>query len=243
MSNENVNIEFSEFGSKIKTIAILSLISFVLGIVGLFIIGVGLIGLIFEIIIIIFFLILFGSIKRAGTILNNENLLKFKPRFLLGTIIRFIGTALLSVGSLFIVTLGQLIILLAICVVLIILGSILRYKAWSGIESFFKNNFQLFPMGIGDKGRSGAKYCRIGSIFDMIIIIPFIGNILRVIGYFKLANLKDIDGAPSQPMGIAVKDPSEPSFAASPSAKFCHECGGSVISGVHYCPHCGAATL
>jgi hypothetical protein len=241
MSNTNVNREFVIFGKRIKVIAILTLLSLILGIVGAFIPLVGIIALIFSLIIIIYFLLVLGNVKRAGKELNSKELLAFTPRFIIGTIVRFIGQALMSVGSLYINQLTVIIGLIVIGVVLIIIGSVLRYKAWGGLQTFFITNFQLFPPQISDNGISGAKLCKIATILDMTIFLSFIGEILRIIGYFKLAATQNLVGAPTQPIyqpttpqPISTKTPS------APSINFCPNCGSSVSSGAKYCPACGS---
>ena len=56
-------------------------------------------------------------------------------------------------------------------IVLIIIGSILRYKAWGGLETFFQTNMQLFPPKLANNGRSGSKICKISTILDMTIFL------------------------------------------------------------------------
>ena len=91
MSVGNINKEFGNFGKRMKVIAILTLLSFILGIIGIFVLVIGYVAIVFSFIIIIFFLLVLVSLKRAGRILDNKELLGFIPRFLIGTIMRFIG--------------------------------------------------------------------------------------------------------------------------------------------------------
>lgn len=239
MSDSNINKEFGDFGKRMKVIAILTLLSFIFGIVGAFVLLIGFVAIIFSIIIIIFFLLVLGNVKRAGRVLNNKELLAFTPRFLFGTIMRFIGQQLMNFGLLF---LENPWILVGIGIVLIIVGSILRYKAWGGIQTFFLTNAQLFPQYISEKGSSGGKLCKISTILDMTIILSFIGEILRIIGYFKLASTKDLIGAPAQTISqpIAPQPASAPAPSAS-SANFCPDCGSSVSPGARFCPGCGSS--
>jgi len=239
MSDSNINKEFGDFGKRMKVIAILTLLSFILGIVGAFVWFIGVVAIIFSLIIIIFFLMVLGNVKRAGRELNNKELLGFRPKFLFGTILRFIGQQLMNIGLLF---LEDLWIMIVIGVALIIVGSILRFMAWGGIKVFFESNTQLFPQDISEKGRSGGKLCKISTIFDMTIILSFVGEILRIIGYFKLSSTKDLIGAPAQPImqPIAPQPASAPAPSAS-SANFCPNCGSSVSSGARFCPGCGSS--
>ena len=243
MSSANINKEFTDFGKRMKTIAILTLISFILGIVGalVFIVQIG--AYILSFIIIIFFLLVLGNTKRAGRELNNKELLDFKPRFLWGTVIRFIGQAILIIGLAFITNLGGVILIIVISLILIIVGSILRYKAWSGLATFFDENVQIFTPRISGKANTGAKFCKIATILDMTIILSFFGipDILRIIGYFMLSGTKRIGQAPAQPVyQPAAAQPATISTPSAPSANFCPNCGSTVVSGAKFCPNCGS---
>ena len=238
MSSANINKEFTDFGKRMKTIAILTLLSFILGIIGAFAFIIQIGAYILSFIIIIFFLLVLGNTKRAGRELNNNELLAFKPRFLFGTIMRFIGQIILSIGFMLIEDLWVMII---IGLLLIIVGSILRYKAWSGLQTFFVTNSQLFPQDISYKGNKGAKLCKIAIILDMTIFLSFIGEILRIIGYFKLASTKNLGGAPAQTLyQPATPQPATVSIPSAPSANFCPNCGSTVVSGARFCPNCGS---
>ncbi|MFX1395181.1 MAG: zinc ribbon domain-containing protein [Promethearchaeota archaeon] len=239
MSNESLIGEFADFSKKMSVIAILTLLSLTLSIIGAFIPIIGFIALVFDVIIIIYFLLLLGDIKKAGKILNNGDLLAFTPKFLWGTIIRFIGQVLWSIGWLLIgpgVLIPSLIMIL-IGVGLIIIGSILRYMAWGGLQNFFMTNLSLFPAQVGNDGVDGAKYCKIATIFDMTIILNLIGEIFRIIGYFKMSSWNLLE-APVQPTPQPVT-PLPPSVQA-PSANYCPSCGSHVGMGVNFCPNCGA---
>ena len=241
MSGTNINKEFADFGKRMNVIAILSLLSLIVVFIGIFFWPAVLIGLIFSLIIIIFFLLVIGNIKRAGRELNNKELLDFTPRFLFGTIIRFIGQASVTIGLVF---LENPWIMVGIGVVLIIVGCILRYKAWGCMQGFFETNAQLFPQDISMNGSKGSKLCKIGALLDLIAFFPLdvIGKILRIIGYFKLASSKNLLGAPAQP----IYQPAEPQpistqAPSAPSANFCPDCGSPVSSGARFCPGCGSS--
>ena len=238
MSTAKINKEFTDFGNRIYIIAILTLLSLIIGIIGAFVPIVGIIALFFNLIIIIFFLLVLGNLKRAGRELSNKELLAFTPRFLFGTVIRFIGQILLEIG---LILIQDLWIMIVIGIILIIVGSILRFMAWGGLQVFFNTNIQLFPQHISYNGSKGSKYCKIATIFDITIILSFIGEILRIIGYFKLATTKNLVGAPAEP----IYQPTVPSSIATstpsaPSIRFCPNCGSSLISGAKFCPQCGS---
>jgi len=238
MSGTNINKEFADFGKRIKIIAILALLSFIFGIIGAFVFIVQIVAYILSFIIIIFFLLVLGNTKRAGRELNNKKLLDFRPRFFWGTIMRFIGQIIFSIGLMLIEDLWVMII---IGVLLIFVGSILRFKAWSGLATFFDAQSQLFPPHISGKANTGAKLCKIATILDMTIILSIIGEILRIFGYFKLAVTKNLLGAPSQPTyQPAAPQPVSAPASSTSSINFCPNCGGSVSSGAKFCPECGS---
>jgi len=240
VATSQVYKEFSEFGGKMTAIAILTLLSFILSIVGAFVPIVGFISLGLQLVIIIIFLLVLGNTKRAGKTLNNQNLLDFSPKFLWGTIIRFVGQVLMSIGFLF----GSWIILLVLVLIgigLIIIGSILRYMAWGGLETFFQTNMQLFPPKLGNNGRSGAKTCKIATILDMTIILSFIGEIIRIIGYFILGPLKELVGAPAQQAyQPAAPVPRPAAMPSASTANYCPNCGASISAGAKFCAECGS---
>jgi hypothetical protein len=252
MTSENAFRELAEFGRRMNTIAILTLIGFIMGIIGLFVPIVGLISLVISFVIIIMFLLVVGNIKRTGLIFNDLNLQGFPLKFILGTIIRFIGLIFWEVGwtILFIWLFGDYgngtfliisIVLIIIGASLVIIGSILRYLAWSGLETFFKTNMEVFPPNIGMDGRKGASNCKTATIFDMLIFLSFIGDIFRIVGYFKLASLQRLVGAPAPPKYKPIAP--MPSPAVAPSAKtanYCPNCGSSISSGARFCAECGS---
>ncbi len=252
MSSQELNREFTDFGKKMNTIAILTLIGLIGTLIGMFSFIGSLISIIMSIIIIIFFLIVIGSIKRAGRLLNNENLLGFPLKFILGTIIRVIGMLFFQIGLSILLNIlfygGTMaiftisIVLFLIGIALIEIGSVLRLLAWGGLKSFFEANVQLFPPEISDAGRSGAKLCKIACIIDMVIFIPFVGDILRILGYFKLAKLRYLVGGPAQPTYQPTYQPPapQPTPISGASANYCPNCGTSIVSGARYCPDCGA---
>ena len=119
-----------------------------------------------------------------------------------------------------------------------LIAAIFNILAWGKLEDFFRANMNMFPADIGNDARSGANLCKVGAILNITIILAFIGDILRIIGYFKLAALKNLGGAPSAP----AARPTAPTPAPAPVAveRFCPNCGSSITPGVNYCPSCGS---
>ncbi|MFX1445693.1 MAG: zinc-ribbon domain-containing protein [Promethearchaeota archaeon] len=250
MSSTNINKEFTNFGRRMTIIAVFTLLSMIFGFIGGIIIIFAVISYIFAFIIIILFLLVLGNTNRAGRVLNNKELLNFRPRFFWGTVIRFIGQILWTIGLWTILNIisqgasrpiGGLILLMVIGAIIIIAGSILRFFAWGGIATFFEENIQIFNSEISGRANTGAKLCKIATILDMSIILSGIGDILRIIGYFMLSVTKRLGEAPVQP----VYQPTTPQPAltpAPPSAgpNFCPDCGSSVTPGARFCPNCGS---
>ena len=203
MSNPDVNREFSEFGGRMKVIAILTLISVVIGIFTGINSSAGFFDAVIGFVVFIFYILILGDIKSAGVMLNNRNLLSFRSKIITSFILGIIGMIIFTTGlagiGITIFFIGNL-ILLPIPVTIVIIGiivllitAIMQIQAWGSLESFFTNNTTLFPQEIANDARTGAKLCKIGAIFDITVILMFIGDILRVIGYFKLAPLEYLE--------------------------------------------------
>lgn len=203
MSNPEVNREFSEFGGRMKSIAILTLISVVVGIFTGVSTSVGFVDAVIGFVVFILFILVLGDIKSAGVMLNNKNLLSFRSKIITSFILGIIGMIIFTAGlvgiGITIFFIGSLILLpipltvLIIGIIFLLITAILQIQAWGSLESFFNNNATLFPQEIAKDARAGAKLCKIGAILDITVILFFIGDILRVIGYFKLAALKDLE--------------------------------------------------
>ena len=245
MSSSNVNSEFAEFGNRMYLIAIFTLISFILGIANWFWNGASGINVFVGLLIFIFFLLILSDIKKAGTMLNNRNLLEFRSKFITSYILTIIGAIVMATGgvALFAMILYGIsstilfiavLVLVIIGIIILLVGAILKIQAWGNLETFFTLNMTLFPQNIANNAKEGSHYCKIGAILDITIILSFIGDLLRVIGYFKLATLKDLKEAPAQP-AISQQPPTPKA-----GSKFCPSCGSPITQGGRYCPSCGA---
>ena len=205
MSYPDVNREFSEFGGRMKVMAILTLISCVVGIFTGFSTSAGFVDAIIVFVVFILYILVLGDIKSAGVMLNNKNLLIFRSKVIISFILGIIGitifiTGLVGlgitiffIGELNLLTLPLTLTIVIIGIIVLIIAAIIQIQAWGRLESFFTNNASLFPQQIAKDARDGAKYCKIGAILDITVILTFIGDILRVIGYFKMAPLKYLE--------------------------------------------------
>lgn len=203
MSNTDVNREFSEFGGRMKVIAILTLISVVIGIFTGINTSAGFFDAVIGFVVFIFYILILGDIKSAGVMLNNRNLLSFRSKIITSFILGIIGMIIFTTGlagiGITIFFIGNLILLpipvtfVIIGIIVLLITAIMQIQAWGSLESFFTNNTTLFPQEIANDARTGAKLCKIGAILDLTVILMFIGDILRVIGYFKLAPLEYLE--------------------------------------------------
>ena len=204
-----VNKEFSEFGNKMLILAILSLISFVLGIIAYAIPAVQYVNWAFLVVSIVVLILALGNIKTAGEALdNNEKLSSFRSKIIVALILALIGTIFVTIGWLTILAIVEgpdpgspaaiqgyisFGILILIGIVILIVGGVFEIIAWGSLRDFFKNNLSKFPEGIGKNAETGCYLMKLGAIFNLTFILAVIGFILRVIGYFMLSKLKDLD--------------------------------------------------
>ena len=204
-----VNKEFSEFGSKMLILAILALISFVLGVIAYAIPALQYVNWAFLVVSIIVLILALGNIKTAGEALdNNENLSSFRSKIIVALILALIGTIFVTIGYVSIIAIvngpdpgspgaiqGYISfgILILIGLVLLIVGGVFEIIAWDRLKSFFENNLKMFPEGIGNSAKTGSYLMKLGAIFNLTFILAIVGFILRVIGYFMMSKLKDVE--------------------------------------------------
>ena len=205
-----VNKEFSEFGKKMLILAILSLISFVLGVIAYVIPAVQYVNWAFLVVSIVVLILALGNIKTAGEALdNNANLSSFRSKIIVALILALIGTIFITVGLASIyaiinsgIDLGSpeaiqgyisFGILILIGIVVLVVGAVFEIIAWGSLRDFFKNNLSKFPEGIGKNAETGCFLMKLGAIFILTFILAVVGFILRVIGYFMMSKLKDLE--------------------------------------------------
>jgi len=120
---------------------------------------------------------------------------------------------------------------------IIVIGSaVLEMKAWEILRSFFMENTNLFPPILHRDLVDGCNNLRISAMMyavGFLIITMLVGIIFQIIGYFKLAKLKDLSGpyyygtAAPAPTPVPVASTQvQPSFTGK--SRFCSSCGAQV---------------
>jgi len=204
-----VNKEFSEFGKKMLILAILALISFVLGIIAYAVPAIQYVNWAILVVSIVILIIALGNIKTAGEALdNNANLASFRSKIIVALILALIGTIFITIGYASIMAIvngpdpgstaaiqGYISfgILILIGIVVLVVGAVFEIIAWGSLRDFFKNNLSMFPEGIGKNAETGSFLMKLGAIFTLTFILAIVGFILRVIGYFMMSKLKDLE--------------------------------------------------
>ncbi|MFX1393669.1 MAG: zinc ribbon domain-containing protein [Promethearchaeota archaeon] len=263
MANPQISKEFSDFGIKMKLLAYLEIFAFiffaipyVLRFIILLYVIMLIVGLIFQIIVQIILYFALENIKETGYALNNESLREFRTKMIVVLILRIIGYLIIVSAYSTMILLFEMGVLLGTGwtfvllfvfiiingVILLLIASILGIIAWGGLNNFFLYEMNVSPIDIHNNAKSGANLCKIGAILDCTFIFWFIGYILRIIGYFKLGSLKNMDDyAPPQPIYQPTGSLSIPKSDSSMlSANYCSNCGISLISGARFCPNCGS---
>lgn len=200
MSSSNVKNEFSEFGKKCLILAILSLISFILGILSFSVPELGYVNIVIFLIYVIIMIMALGNINEAANKLNNKDLFSFRKRMIVVLVLSLIGLILLYVGLAGILAIASSSdpgsssaiagyatfgLMMLVGIILLIVALIMEIIAWSDLRGFFRDNKSMFSEDI-------AKSAKTGSLLMMLGAIPIVGPILRVVGCFMLSKLKNL---------------------------------------------------
>jgi hypothetical protein len=198
MSDINVKREFAEFGKKAQILAILSLILFIFGIIGWIVPVVSYISIIIILIYIIYLILALGNINNAAKALNNQDLFIFRSRIITALVLTLIGFIFFTIGITGILAIaygphpeqwqGYVVfgLLILIGIIVLIIALIMEILGWSSLRRFFKSNRSMFPEAI-------IKNADTACLLLMLGIIPIIGPLLRIVGYFMLSQLKDLE--------------------------------------------------
>jgi len=251
--SSNMNMDFYEFGKRMKIVAIM-VILMIIPYVGSFLMIVGW----------IFAILALQNIQNANLKLNNTVLEEFRSKYYIALIFYIISSVTAIIGlfiplnfllfmysmsyaSLF-ASLLPAIIILALTYLFDFIGAIIEYGAWGKFELFLTQNGNIFPPYLAKEASDGARNLKNGAlmyILFFLIITILIGWIFRIIGYFKLAKLEQIMAQPgvvSQQQPVMAPMPtSEPAPAPSGTGKnFCPNCGAEIKGAGKFCGECGS---
>ena len=156
MSKSKLNYEFSEFGSKMKKIGILSIFAFISSIIvnignmiSNILLPVRIITLVIQILILIFVFSALENSEEVNSMLNNRDLEEFRNKIYYGFILSIIGWVLFIIGilliSLYVLVLGFTFFIIGL--IIVIISGIFRIIGWYGLENFFKTNLKKIKVG------------------------------------------------------------------------------------------------
>ena len=113
-------------------------------------------------------------------------------------------------------------------------------KAWENMTVFFEQNKHLFPEMLAHDGIEASKNLRTAALMralSFLVITLIIGWIFELIGYFKMAHLKNLGIVGAQP---STQPAPIPAPATEPAKKFCPNCGSPVTGQEKFCSSCGS---
>jgi len=240
MTDIKVLKEFKEYGSKMKLLAIFTIIETFLMIPPI------------SIIVLVLTLTGLKHIKNANKILNNSSLKTYYSKYKKAAIIRFITSFVILIWLIYFglaMNIDRLIIYIGfglftlIGLILKLSYGVIELKAWKKFIKFFEE-MQDFPRA--DKGIDASKSLKTAALMDELAIFAitiFIGWIYRIIGYFKLGNFKKVlefkEPKPTVEATFPQKKPIEREIT-QPKISYCPFCGAEVELDAKICVNCGA---
>jgi uncharacterized membrane protein len=224
MAKVDVSKEFSEFGKKMKIIAIMTVLSII-----------PFIGTILSLIGSIFAIMALSDIRNANYKLKQSSLVNYRTKYSRAIVFRIISTVILGAVSFY--SLGNpshsgimTIIPTIISFIISIIAAAIEMDAWRSLTDFFNQNRGLFPNYIALSASEGSDKLRsaaLMNILSFLIITIVIGFILQILGYIKLAKLEEMirftETTPAKPVPSTQQVP----LAAPTPSKitFCSSCG------------------
>ena len=245
MSDDELKRLWSEYGRNMNMVALMTVLTFIVGITGL--------------IAFVFLLIALGNLKNINHYLKNPKIEEYRAKYIQAFILRFIGILVLIGGVIGMVFTGIgsgfrgddwtfLFIPIVLGLIIVIAGAVLEMKAWEILRSFFMENANLFPPILHRDLVDGCNNLRISAMMYAIgffIITLLVGIIFQIIGYFKLGKLKDLNSpyyygtvAPAPTPVPAASMQVQPSSTGI--SKFCSSCGAQIKGEGKFCSECGA---
>lgn len=243
---ENVKSNFTDFGKSFKVVAIMTIFeTFV-------------IIPVFNLVSLIFILKALKSLTAANDTIQNEDLKVYISKFKTATILRFIlsfiiipATVIPSLNQgefrwiFFIPTTSLFLTML----IMRIIAGVIERNAWQRFRKFCVSQQKDYAyLYIGQNASDKLENAALCEILSFLLIPIFIGWIFRLIGYFKLANYKDIpSGEGEQPKeSESVQTSSQPSEKSQETQEvrpekgaYCPFCGDKIRKGATFCTSCG----
>jgi len=246
MNESKILNEFRDFGSKMQIIAILAILAFIIPFVG--------------IIQLIYIFLALGTIKRITHEMPDANLSEFRLRYIIGFLVQLIGGCIMFIAFLMLILglvfhyfyafISGFIVMMVISMIIFLISAVLEYQAWGYLESFFENHRPMFPAMIVEDTLKGIKNLKLSVIFYMTLILSIIGVILQIVGFFRVASLKNLPPSPEETVP-AAPSPSAPTppqpvpstppkVIMSEEVRYCPHCGSKITTAGNFCSECGA---
>jgi len=185
--SSDVKKNFADFGQICLILAILSLVSFILGIIAY---SVPMVNWVYYPIILVYtiFLILATvEINNADKELNNDRLQQFRSKIIVAAILGLVGLILMGVGVTALITTIERAteageggsaenirryvafgIMILAGLIMLIVALVFEILAWGRLKTFFKENESMFSGSSGKNAQTGCLLMQIGAI-------PFLG--------------------------------------------------------------------
>ena len=240
MLHVDIRQEFSEFGKKMKIVAIMTVLAII-----------PYLGFILSFIGFVFAIMALSDIRNANNKLKQSSLENYRSKFSIAIVVRIISTVISGTGS-FYALINQLSFSLltfiptVISFIINIIAAAIEMDAWRSLTDFFNQHRSLFPTSIALEASEGSDKLRSAALMNVLsflIITILIGWIFQIVGYFKLAKLEEIirytETTPTTPESstqqVALSAPT-PS-----NTNFCSNCGVKITGEGKFCGKCGSS--
>jgi MFS family permease len=242
MSDDELKRLWSDFGKNMHTVGLMMALSFVVGVTG--------------IVALIFIFIAIGNLKRINFYLKDNRLEEFRSKYIQAFALRIIGVVVMVgglVGMFFTGFYGDdwmfLLAPIVIGLIIVIAGGAIEMKAWDILKSFFEDQQDYFPAILHRDlvdGCDNLKTAALMYLLSFLVITLLIGIIFQIMGYFKLAKLKDFIAPYYQTTPTSksqVQTPSSPvqSNSNASTSKYCPNCGAQIKGTGNFCAECGSS--